>query len=341
MNRTYRHIGEPFPPAIERGVSIATDHYKGCESQLSSTLASIMEPLLADPHDLPTWHLSQLTGDGYPIEFAFTSAKDSVRYTAEIAPPRNEVGKRLAQTRLLLHRLGISSFDEERFSMFEHWQTFGPLKFGAWMGVRHTCDSTEHKIYIDIPPQACDAVESYLNCCLDTPLPVTKRRTALQMAGFSPATGGLEFYFSVYNMRPWEVISLLHPVGLEAHYDEVLDHFQWAYGKPITQRLPGPIFGFSYSIQPDASDSCPAFSLYTFADTLFLNGADARRKLLRYYSSLGIDMSYYAEMSEPESRQTGNHNHHGLFGISIAGNRPAVSHIGLRPPHPCQVSRRR
>jgi hypothetical protein len=324
-----------LPPEIDRSVAISARFHPGFESQIVSKLTFLMQSLLKDRANLASWHLSQLTKDGYPLEFAFTSVNDGIRYTTEIEPPHSNIEGRLTRIRQLLEASAVSGFDTDFFARLEQWQKTGRLKFGAWLGVRQNEAGAGYKIYADIPAEARQAAGSYLNRYLDAPLFIKDRKTVLQMIGFYPATGELEFYFSVYDIRPWEIIALMNPVGLEARHREVLDHFQWAYGKPIFQRLPGYIYGFSYALRPDSAEYSKAFTFYTFTDTLFGSGANSRRKLLRYYSALGIDMSYYAEMSKPEKYLPGDKNHHGLFGVSIAQNRPAISHVGLRPP-PCE-----
>jgi hypothetical protein len=327
-----------LPSEIDRGISISAKYHPGFESQLVSTLTFSMQSLLNNQNNLTSWHLSQLTADGYPLEFAFTSVNDGIRYTTEIAPPRENIESRLSRIKQLLEDLAVSDFDADFLALLKQWQEMGKLKFGAWLGVRQNESGADYKIYVDIPAEARENAGLYLNRYLDAPLCIKNRKTLLQMIGFYPASGELEFYFSVYDLRPWEVIALMHPVALEARHQEILNHFQWAYGKPLFQRLPGHIYGFSYAIKPDSGEYSKAFTFYTFTDTLFGNGTNSRRKLLRYYSALGIDMSYYAEMSKPEKYRTDNKNHHGLFGVSIARNRPAISHVGLRPPPYHQLS---
>jgi len=90
------------------------------------------------------------------------------------------------------------------------------------------------------------------------------------------------------------------------------------------------VCGCSHAIGLDRSGAS-SFTFYVAAEALFGNGARTRQRLLRYFERKGVDMSYYAEMSEPLAQQHVR-NQHGMFGIAIAAGRDPVGYIGLRPP---------
>ena len=291
-----------------------------------------MSSFLAAPDDLPMWKLSVLTDDGYPFEFTFTTANDGIRYTVEIAPPRNTPAARLDQVEAMLQQLGVPLGNEDTLPFLKQVQASGDIEYGAWMGVRHKRGRTAYKIYAEVPPQGRHLAETFLNQHLTRPVFVKDRPISLRMIGFYPATGEMEFYFHVFDLRPWEIIALMDPVGLGAHHQAVFDLFQKAYGKAMFRRLPAPVFGFSYALHPDVPDYPGTFSLYTFVEAMFGNGAKSRHKLLRFFEDYHLPMYGYAEMSEPTMQQTGEWNHHGLFGVAVAEGMPPVVHVGLRPP---------
>ncbi|MCR9191352.1 MAG: hypothetical protein NXI01_01675 [Gammaproteobacteria bacterium] len=291
-----------------------------------------MHPFLANPSDLAAWHLSRLTSKGYPLEFAFTSVNDGIRYTLEIAPPRSKIPHRLMQLRFLLESLKVVDLDEAIYSLLENWQQMGALKFGAWLGVRHICGEVQYKIYAEILTESSGLVHSYLDQFLISSLPFNRSKITPKMVGIYPTTGELGFYFNVNQLRLSELRYLLIPIGFEKYDCDLINHLQWAYGKMIANQFPGPNFGFSYAINPSALSSITAFSFYSFCRTLFgVNGRNTRYNLLRYYSALDIDMSYYEKMSAAEKYQLQDKNYHGLLGFSVASGRELISYIGLTP----------
>lgn len=316
-----------FPDEITRCIDIAGEFFPEDKVNLVKNLSYLLQPFLKNVSDLPAWHLSRLTSRGYPLEFAFTSANDGIRYTLEIAPPSREIPERLLQLRNVLQSLDIS-VDETRFDLLSDWQAKGTLKYGGWLGVRHRCGHTQHKIYVEIPPESSERVYDYINPYLALPIPCKNLSMIPKMVGVYPETGALEFYFNVMNMCPKDMVSLLSPLQLASRAQEILTHLQGVYGKPMFNQLPGPLFGFSYTLQ---SGSATTFTFYTFTRVLFgLCGQHTRHNLLRYYSALNLDMSYYEKMSDPAHRKQ-NKNYHGLFGLSISGEQALISHIGLSP----------
>ncbi|HEX8354983.1 MAG TPA: hypothetical protein VF611_18905 [Pyrinomonadaceae bacterium] len=325
-----------LPSPIHLGVELSRRYFPAAAARMGEALPILLRPLLADADDPVRWGLSLLTDGGYPFEFTFTTSNDGIRYTLEIAPPRQSPGSRLTQALRVLRELGCESFDEEGLAFLRQVQAGGNLRFGAWVGMRHNEGGSTHKVYAEVPPEGEAAAMEFLNSRLRRPVGVAGRFINLQMIGWQPATGGLEFYFRVYELRPWEMAALMHPLGLESSDKAVFELLQTVHGRPIHQRLPGPVCGFSYTLSPDGGDvaapSPRTFTFYTLSETMFGDDAKARRKLLRYFDGLGVDMDFYAEMSAPAALRPGRRTHHGMFGVTVGEGVAPVSHIGLRPP---------
>ncbi len=316
----------------QRGLDISRRHFPAATAQLDAALPRLLAPLLTDTADPARWGTSLLTDGGYPFEFTCTTRNDSIRYTLEVAPAKEEPARRLTQARELVEPLlGRGLADDPLLALLTKIQAPGGLRYGAWLGVRHTAHDTAYKLYAEVPPGGQATALAYLNARLQRPVGVPGRAIVLQMIGWYPATGELEFYFRVDELKPWELPALMQPQGLEAGYKTVLDAFQLAYGRPLHQQLPGPIFGFSY-VLPAEEPAPRLFSFYTFAETLFGADAHAHRKLGRYFDKCGVDMAYYRDLSGPTVAHEGHWTHHGMFGVTVGPGTPAVSHIGLRPP---------
>lgn len=334
VKKQMQPITTRWPAPLQRALSVSHRHSPTAAATMESTLPILMRPLLTGMDDPARWGLSLLTDGGYPFEFTFTTAGDGIRYTAEIAPPRQEPSARLGQAIRLLAELGLPALPEEAEGLWLLRQVqAGALRWGAWMGVRHSGGGKSlYKLYAEVSPEGEAAALGFLNSRLRRPVGGGQRAIQLQMVGWYPATGDLEFYFRVYDLRPWELGALLHPLGLEARERELFDLFQAAHGRPIYQALPGGAWGFSYSLPGGEEGGGSRFSFYTFAETLLGDDARARRKLLRLFERVGCAMDYYLEMSAPLADEHGCRSHHGLFGVTVGPEIPPIAHIGLRPP---------
>lgn len=322
----------PLQTPIDRGVEISRRYYPAAAARMDAALPALLRPLLADGCDHARWGLSLLTDGGYPFEFTFTTLNEGIRYTLEVGIPGQKPQSRLEQARSLLRQVESGSFDESGLAFLKQVQTGGALRYGAWVGMRHNEKDNACKVYAEVPPEGEATAMRLLNSRLRRPVGIAGRAIKLQMIGWNPATGELEFYFCVFELRPWEIAALMHPLGLESKDKLAIELFQTAYGRPMFQKLPSRICGFSYTLPFDASVRRQTFSFYTFSEAIFGDDASAHRKLIRYFEKLGVDMAYYKEMSAPAIAHRGRWTHHGLFGVTVGQEIQPVSHIGLRPP---------
>lgn len=324
-----------LPVPIHLGVEISRRYFPAAATRMSEVLPVLLRSLLIDVNDPVRWKLSLLTDGGYPFEFTFSTLNDGIRYTIEIAPPKQAPHSRLTHAHTLLQEFDNASFDEEGFAFLKEVQNGGTLRYGAWIGVRHRENDTTFKVYAEVPPEGEATAMNFLNSRLCRPVGINGRLINLQMIGWYPVTGELEFYFRICEMRPWEIVGLMHPIGLESNNKILFELLQAVYGRPIYQKMPGSLCGFSYTLPlTETTDaSTRTFSFFAFAETLFGDDAGAHRKLLRYFDRLGIDMSYYANLSAPTIRHRGRWTHHGMFGLTVGQDIAPISHIGLRPPN--------
>ncbi len=316
---------EPLPhQALDRAVQIALRHHPVVASTLEPTLARLFAARLARPNDLASWRLSRLTPDGFPIEFSFTTDNDSVRYTLETFDRSLPPPERLDQA---LHLLGgkLGTLRDELAAL----QRGASLHYGAWVSARHKPGTVEHKVYVEVADRAAGA--AFAARFLRQPMATPGRPFALRMVGLHLERQVIEFYWSIAGLRPWELVSVMAPVGLQGFAPGLLAELELAHGTALHQQLPVTVCGCSHSVALGGADDDSSFSFYALSDALFGTGAATRQRLLRYFRRKGVGMSDYEEMSEPVANQhTGNH--HGLFGIAVARGRPPTGHVGLRPP---------
>jgi hypothetical protein len=320
-----------YPPSIARAVEVSRRHFPAGTGAMEAALPVLLGPLLP-VSDSARWRLSLLTDGGFPFEMTFSTAGDGPRYTMEGGPGGTPPGVRLARSLELLAELGSKPADDATRGHLARWQATGGLRFGAWLGARHGAAGSAYKVYAEVPAAARADATAYLCSRLDGPLSLPGRRQEVQMVGWYPCSGEVEVYSRVYDLRPWELGPLMSPVGLDALAPAVLAILEDVYGRPFAQRLPGPLFGYSYGLPAPGSGCGAAFSFFSFCEALAGDDASTRRRLCGHWHRQGACMDYYAEMSEPTARHPGPWNHHGLLGVTVAAGAAPVTHIGLRPP---------
>lgn len=319
-----------YPPSIDRVVEVSRRHFPAQTEQMQAALPVLLGPLL--PAGSARWRRSLLTDGGFPFEITCSTAADGPRYTLEVGPGDTPPGARLDQALHLLAALGDApDDDDETRGLLAGWQARGRLRFGAWLGARHGANGSSYKVYAEVPAEARTEVGGYLRARSGRPPALPGRVQQVQMVGWSPVGGDVELYARVHDLRPWELAALMSPVGLQELAPAVLAIFEELSGRPFGQRLPGPVFGYSYRL-PAAGSGGAAFSFFSFCEALAHDDADVRRRLRGHWRRQGVCMDYYTELSGPTAGHPGPWNHHGLIGVTVTAGADPVTYVGLRPP---------
>lgn len=299
-------------------------------SRAALALDILLERIIASPWQEVAWAFSRLTGDGFPVEFVFSSADDSVRYTTEVGGPELEVIEKLSIAEETLVRLGSCTLSREISEIFHSIQEIGPLKFGSWVGGRHGHGKDRYKLYIEVPK-----VESpEFNMLIDM-LPGDKpilpdHRFKLQMIGYEPESSRTELYFRIDKVEPWEIGLLLHRAGIHARQPDLLKIIEDTYGFPVEMALKGSTIGFSYSMPANGGKA--TFSLFKYARSVFGVDSSIRKSFLALGARKDWDLRSYTAVSEPLAERTGWDTWHGIIAFVVPPDgEPSIS-IGLRPP---------
>ncbi|HEY1178733.1 MAG TPA: hypothetical protein VGF17_21485, partial [Phytomonospora sp.] len=256
-----------YPPSIARAVEVTRRHFPAAAGEMESALPVLLEPLLpAD--DSARWRLSPLTDGGFPFEMSFSTTADGPVYTLEVGPGGIPPGARLARAADLLSGIAGEPGDDETFGLLRRWQSGGGLTYGAWLGARHGSSGSAYKIYAEIPEAARGEAAAHFEGLLGRLRPLPGRRHSARMVGWHPYDGGVELYSQIHDLRPWELAALMSPMGLESRAPAVLAIFEDVFGRPFGQRLPGPLFGYSYSLPAPGSGRGEAFSFFSFCEAL-------------------------------------------------------------------------
>ncbi|MEO7690192.1 MAG: hypothetical protein ABIS51_12990 [Sphingomonas sp.] len=151
---------------------------------------------------------STLTDDGFPVEFAWSSRDAAIRWTAEVGAPELPEEARLAAANALIEALGGSA------TGLAHAASPTPLRFGAWLGGRHTEDGSRYKLYIERP--VIDAVDAAALCDLEQAI---SKRIEWRMVGVDTAARSCEYYGRVGNPGPAEIGLALDWARIDARAD--------------------------------------------------------------------------------------------------------------------------
>ena len=290
------------------------------------------------------WSFSPLTRDGYPIELAFTSTGESIRYVCEIAGPETDPSNRLWLAFALVDELEVSdkknhgNLDKHfrkdillsELERYRKIQNGGILDYGAWVSGRHGSDGDAFKIYVEVPKGATSELDNRVQNILGNRPFLMGRKIVLRMVGLEVATGRLEFYFRADGMVSWEVARLMGLFGLTAEVDELFSLVDDITGRSTSRQLPCSHTGFSLSVEPNGVST--VFSIFFLARNLLGGDRHIRSRLLDVAMQRDWSFSHYAELTEPLAEQEGPRTKHGMMSFIAVAGKPPMLHVGLRPP---------
>lgn len=308
-------------PALEQALAVFPD---GVARRAAAALRMMLHERMATG-DARAWSSSKLTGDGFPVEFAFTTADDRLRYTVEPASWQDSPQRRLDMAIDLLSALASSTIDEEMISRWRRAQSQGRLHYGAWLAGRHGPVDGEYKIYVEAPDT--DAGDSLPGVYPRPRLP--DRAPKMRMVAYSPDAKQHEVYYRIQSLAPYHMPRVLAPCGLEARSQELLSYLTEAYGHALGERLPGASVGVSYALCSQAEPH--SVTLFFFARVFW--GADARIRQMfgRCSRAMNWDDSRYQQITaELVSHHTWM-TQHGILGVTLARDGRLYLSIGVRP----------
>ena len=119
-----------------------------------AALEVVLRPVLSSRWPEVALSFSSLTNTGLPVELAWASRDAAVRWTAEVAPPETPDADRLRVAAKLARRLAPAPGQAPGTGSAPCWeraQQRGTLRFGAWLGMRHTATGDAGKVYLELP----------------------------------------------------------------------------------------------------------------------------------------------------------------------------------------------
>lgn len=276
------------------------------------------------------WGFSGLTYDGFPVEFAFSAADDTVRYVAEVAGPEVDSAERLDLAEKKLLSLGAAHLPKDVSELLHRILLSGPLQFGAWIGGRHGPRGDRYKLYVEVPRSESEEHEYLIRSVLGNVSLLSGRKPRFQMIGYEPATSRLELYFSITGLRLWEIERLLSFAGMRSKWSEFLSLIEEAYGHRPELALSTSRVGFSFSAQNSREEI--VFTLFKSARSTFGSDKSIRNHIMGLAELKGWDLKCYEALSLPLAERGGWDTRHGIISfVAQPGGQPTLS-ITLRPP---------
>jgi hypothetical protein len=289
-----------------------------------------------NPH---AWRSSRLTGDGFPLEFVFSTGDAHLRYTADPGASRSSRAGLLEDAVALLATLRQPPPDPRVLAYLRAaQQRTADLCYGAWIGGRHPvgdaknghCGQDHFKLYAEIPGNGLAWHLPFITAYVPLPQRLLERPVQLRLAGVEPATGRLEFYFRIRNPAAGTLPLLLQPANQQSRAGELVDFLAQAYGHPLTERIPGGSVGFSFVSTPGSETV--VFTLFLFTRVLWGGDARIRNRFAERMRAAGQDPAAYRRFSAPLADRDVCQTYHGLMGLTVAPQAPIQLTLGVRPP---------
>lgn len=245
------------------------------------------------------WQFSRINGDGYPVEFTYSTASAEVRFTAEAAGPEVDERRRLDLALALLDAPPAAGVE-----MVRSMQRQGVLRFGAWVGG----GAGRQKVYAECPPETESAWAI--------------AGAQLRMIGLTAGEATIEYYYRRNFLESADAGLLLQRCGLGSRYEDLLAEVERATGRSPEAMLLPTDAGYSIAETPAGH----VVSVFTFARSLWGSDANIRRTMLRLHH-----MPEYERASRAVAERDGPDTRHGVLAWIVAGARPVEWRISLRP----------
>lgn len=318
---------------VQRALHLFAQTSSASAIRAEAALEVLLSGVSASPWPEVAWAFSHLTGDGFPLEFTFSSADGAIRYTTEVAGAEVNETEKLKLAEQLMAQLD-QHYSNCFSALFDRIQSAGQLAYGAWISGRHSEQSDRYKLYVEVPQagafEAMPLIEQFLG-----PAPLCNRAIELRLIGYEPSSSRLEFYFRVNGLDLWEITQLLRRGGLAAKENELLALLEQCFAYPIHYALPSTKLGFSFSVSQIGEPV--VFSLFSPARSVFGSDRTIRRSLRAIAEQKAWNLEPYFALSEPITERTGWNTQHGAVSFVVAPQGSPALYIGLRPPEVCEA----
>lgn len=131
---------------LDRVAEVRPAHAARARTELAATLAAIRGSAVG----ALAWESSCLTPSRYPVEFAVTSASDEMRTVVDVIAPEDDRRTALTRADGYGRLFGSAGLPPETAELLRRHQHGMVLRYGAWLGSRHTATASTHKLYVEV-----------------------------------------------------------------------------------------------------------------------------------------------------------------------------------------------
>lgn len=310
-------------------VSIANEIARSSSSPgcASSAIRPCIAALESSTWPEVAWSFSSLNQDGCPIEFAFSSCDNSLRYTTEVAGPELDNHERLAAARELIRKLQPKPAFSEEFARWTSMQSGAPLRWGGWLGVREDAAGQRLKLYVEIPQEAVQ------KSSLVKPL---VPESELLMTGYDLSGGRSEYYFRQPELSDSQAAAFQSRMANTEQGRALLNAFADLCAMPIAAVLRWVPFGYSLTCVPQCDE--PMCTLFVRSRTLGKLARTRKQFIAREQSSKG-QSPYQVLLGEAADWELPDH---GMLSLTAHNDkiemRVSLSAVALARVRPRQAS---
>jgi len=236
-------------------------------------LDHVLHPTDASSWPEVAWCCSRLTPDGAPVEFVWRPGVRGVFWTAEVAGPetREELRFVLATDRLAAWGPAPS---RELSAAIARLQRGRALRFGAWIGGRHTGARDSYKVYAEVPPDT-DWLCVLGDWIGDAGALARCRETlVLRCVGIEPGSGRVELYLRPTDATHESLWAALSALSLEQEGAGLLATLAQIGGRPGVALAALQPWGLG--LRYDAAHRLDTVSLFAMAPSLSRDEARLR-----------------------------------------------------------------
>lgn len=269
---------------------------------------------------------SCLSRTGFPFELGFCTLSTGLRYTIEPCGPDVAPSDRFSRACELSLRLIGRPMPHPTQEAYLELQNGQPLKFGAWVSLRHTRTTRELKIYSEVPPGAKLPSDLGLNHICG----FTEDFGTAAMLGYNVGTREAEVYCEVPGLRLHGLIRILATAGFDAQLPLLHSGLQSVCDWMLERSLPSHDMGISFSC--DEQGDARAVTVYTFANALFGGDGRIRERILAAADCWGWTPHFYELISRPLVGRRGFETFHGMFGVTVTRDDQLGFTFGIAPP---------
>lgn len=312
-------------PALISTLQIVEAEAPGVYEDLADSLQQILQGILESKWPAVSWEFSCLTGNGFPVEFSFSTNDNALRFVSEINGPECSYADRVYYVQHLLESCNVPVLPSNLLHEIVGLQSNSHLDYGVWMGCRLTQEGRKYKLYFEMPPGSKEVTERYLG---EKPL-LADRTERLRMLGYDPVSGRTELYFRANDLELRHLKELLLYVNLENQFEPLVELIQGMTNRWRGEVLPSNPVGFSISISPTGAP--PIFGIFLFARSLCCSDKAIRQKVMKLSEHRGWEMDLYNAFTRPIADRTSFLTAHGMFSFIAAAGVEPFMHVGVSP----------